>query len=136
MATPEFSVRISNPETVAPPRGYSHVAEVNGGRLIYTAGQVAFDRAGNLVGPGDLAAQTRQVFENLKAILESVGATFANVVKLNYYALDISQMPVIREIRNQYINTENPPVSTAVEVRRLFLPEVLIEIEAVAALPA
>ena len=121
-----------SPETIHRPFGYSHVAEVTAGRPVYIAGQVALDPAGELVGPGDIAAQTRQVFDNLQAALQTVGASFEQVVKLNYYLVDASQLPVVREVRNQYINTEQPPASTAVEVRRLFRDDILIEVEAVA----
>ena len=121
-----------NPETIHRPFGYSHVAEVTAGRPVYIAGQVALDPAGELVGPGDIAAQTRQVFDNLQAALQTVGASFEQVVKLNYYLVDASQLPVVREVRNEYINTEQPPASTAVEVRRLFRDDILIEVEAVA----
>jgi enamine deaminase RidA (YjgF/YER057c/UK114 family) len=107
---------------------------VTAGRPVYIAGQVAMDRAGELVGAGDVRAQARQVFENLKAALEAVGAGFEQVVKLNFYLLDATQLPAVREVRDQYVNTERPPASTAVEVRRLFRDEYLIEIEAVAML--
>jgi enamine deaminase RidA (YjgF/YER057c/UK114 family) len=121
-----------NPETIHRPFGYSHVAEVTAGRPVYIAGQVALDPAGELVGPGDIAAQARQVFDNLQAALQTVGASFEQVVKLNYYLVDASQLPVVREVRNEYVNTEQPPASTAVEVRRLFRDDILIEVEAVA----
>ena len=121
-----------SPETIHRPFGYSHVAEVTAGRPVYIAGQVALDPAGELVGPGDIAAQARQVFDNLQAALQTVGASFEQVVKLNYYLVDASQLPVVREVRDQYLNTEQPPASTAVEVRRLFRDDILIEVEAVA----
>ena len=70
------AVRYLNPETLSAPTGYSHIAEVSGGRTIYIAGQVAFDKAGTLVGKGDFGAQATQVFENLKLALAAVGATF------------------------------------------------------------
>jgi reactive intermediate/imine deaminase len=125
-------VRFINPPTIAQPPGYTHVVEVTQGKTVYISGQVSFDAAGKLVGQGDMRAQTQQVFANLQAALEAVGANFSNVVKLNYYLLDMSQLPLVREIRNQYINVETPPASTAVEVRRLAHPDFLIEIEAVA----
>jgi enamine deaminase RidA (YjgF/YER057c/UK114 family) len=121
-----------NPEAVHRPTGYTHVVEVTAGRPVYIAGQVAFDQAGALVGPGDIRAQARQVFENLRAALASVGAGFEQVVKLNLYLLDAGQLPAVREVRDQYVNTARPPASTAVEVRRLFLDDLLIEVEAVA----
>jgi reactive intermediate/imine deaminase len=126
------SVRFFNPPMIATPVGYSHVAEVTDGRMIFISGQIALDSAGNLVGKGDMRAQTQQVFENIKAALEAVGASFAQVVKLTYYLTDISQMQVVREVRNQYLNLNAPPASTAVEVRQLVRKEFLIEVEAVA----
>jgi reactive intermediate/imine deaminase len=117
---------------IAAPVGYSHVAEVTDGRMIFISGQIALDSAGNLVGKDDMRAQAQQVFENIKASLEAVGASFAQVVKLTYYLTDISQIQVVREVRNQYLNLNAPPASTAVEVRQLVREEFLIEVEAVA----
>ncbi|HYT25495.1 MAG TPA: RidA family protein [Actinomycetota bacterium] len=121
-----------NPAALHPPTGYTHVVEVTAGRPVYIAGQVALDPAGALVGPGDLRAQARQVFDNLRAALEAVGATFDQVVKLNYYLVDATQLPVVREVRDEYLNPRQLPASTAVEVRRLVRDDLLIEIEAVA----
>lgn len=69
------NVRHINPPEISKPTGYTHVVEVTGGKLVFIAGQVAFDKESHLVGPGDLKAQTTQVFENIKAALASVGAT-------------------------------------------------------------
>jgi len=127
---------IFNPDTIAKPTaGYSHVAEVNDGKLVYIAGQVAIDRSGNLVGKDDFRAQVQQDFENLKAAVEASGGDFHNIIKLNYYcaeSVDPAQTPIVREIRDKYVNTANPPLSTFVVVKRLVRPEWLIEIEAVA----
>lgn len=120
-----------NPPGISTPSGYSHVVSVRGGRTIYIAGQVAFDAQGQLVGKGDLAAQTRQVFANLETALKAAGASFANVVKTNYYLRDASQVAVVREIRSKYFTSELP-ASTLVEVPRLAQPDFLIEIEVVA----
>lgn len=127
--------RIFNPDTIAKPTGYSHVAEISDGKIVYIAGQVALDRAGNLVGKDDLRAQTQQVFENLKSAVEAVGGDFSSVVKLNYYcaeSVDPAQIAAVREVRDKFVNTSNPPVSTFVFVKRLVRPEWLIEVEAVA----
>lgn len=121
-----------NPATLPKSPGLTHVVEVTEGRTVYTSGQVALDRSGNIVGRGDFRAQTHQVFENIKAALEAVGATFKDVVKLNVYVVDISQLQVFREVRDKFVNTEDPPASTVVEVRRLARDEFLIEIEATA----
>jgi enamine deaminase RidA (YjgF/YER057c/UK114 family) len=133
-ANPAF--RIFNPDTMAKPTaGYSQVAEVTDGKLVYIAGQVALDRAGNLVGKDDFRAQVQQVFENLKAAVEAAGGDFHHVIKLNYYcaeSVDPALIPAIREIRDKYVNTANPPTSTFVVVKRLVRPEWMIEVDAVA----
>jgi enamine deaminase RidA (YjgF/YER057c/UK114 family) len=123
-----------DPETLHRPFGYTHVVEATAGRPVDISGQVALDRDGELVGPGDIRAQARQVLENLQAALQAVETSFDQVVKLNVYLLDITQLPAIREIRDQYVNTTRPPASTAVEVRRLAVDGLLIEVEAVAVL--
>jgi reactive intermediate/imine deaminase len=120
-----------NPQGLSTPTGYSHIVSARGGRTVYIAGQVALDAQGRVVGAGDLAAQTRQVFANLDIALKAAGATFANVVKTNYYLRDASQVAVIREIRSKYF-TKELPASTLVEVPRLANPDFLIEIEVIA----
>jgi reactive intermediate/imine deaminase len=132
---PPAGATFINPETMHRPTGYTHVVEVTAGRPVYIAGQVPLDPTGALVGPGDVRAQARQVFDNLQAALRAVGATFEQVVKLNYYLVDATQLPAVREVRDRYIDTARPPASTAVEVRRLFREDVLIEVEAVAVIP-
>ena len=128
--------RIYNPDTLAKPTvGYSQVAEVTGGKIVYIAGQVALDKSGSLVGTDDIRAQTQQVFQNLKAAVEAAGGDASNIIKLNIYvveSVDAAQVPVIREIRDKFVNTANPPTSTFVVVKRLVRPEWLIEIDAVA----
>jgi enamine deaminase RidA (YjgF/YER057c/UK114 family) len=119
------------PDGLAPGPGYSH-AVTGRGRWVATAGQVALDDAGKLVGAGDLEAQARQVFANLGRALAAAGASFADVVKLNYYVTDISQLPVVRAIRDEYVDTARPPASTAVQVPALAMPDLVIEIEAYA----
>ena len=121
-----------NPEAVHHPTGYTHIVEVTAGRPVYISGQVALDPTGALVGLGDIRAQARQVFDNLQAALQAVGAGFEHVVKLTYYLVDATQLPVVREVRDQYVNTQQPPASTAVEVQRLVRDDLLIEVEAIA----
>jgi enamine deaminase RidA (YjgF/YER057c/UK114 family) len=117
------------PEGLAPGPGFSH-AVTGRGRWVAIAGQVALDDADQLVGAGDLEAQARQVFANLSRALAAAGASFADVVKLNYYVTDISQLPVARAVRDEYVDTSRPPASTAVQVSALAMPELMIEIEA------
>jgi reactive intermediate/imine deaminase len=126
--------RHTNPSTLSKPTGYTHVVEVNRGKTVYIAGQVAFDASGAVVGKQDFIAQTRQVMENLKAALASAGATFENIVKVNTYVTDMSQIQALREIRSSYFGA-NPPASTLVQVVALARPELMIEIEAIAVVP-
>jgi len=120
------------PETMPKSAGYSQVAVVTSGTIVFIAGQVALDKSGNIVGKDDFRAQVQQVFENLKAAVEAARGDFGDVIKLNSYFLDLSHLPEFREVRDKYINIKNPPASTAVQVPRLFRPEFLVEIEAVA----
>jgi 2-iminobutanoate/2-iminopropanoate deaminase len=128
----------SNPDTVAAPMGtYSQAVRVETGDAvwIHVSGQIAIDREGTLVGPGDLRAQTRQVFENLKAILEANGATFGDAVKIGAYLTTLDDLAAMREVRSEYLTSE-PPASTAVQVVALVVPDALIEIDLVAVVPA
>lgn len=130
-------VTLSNPSAVNAPKGYSQLAEVNlgTGKMLILSGQVAFDPKGNLVGAGDMGKQTEQVFINIKNIVESAGGTMDNVIKLNYFMKDLSQIGKVRQVRDKYINNKIPPTSTLVEVSKLFRDDVLIEIEATAIIP-
>ena len=136
MSTQTTNFRLFNPETMAKPvAGYSQVAEVMGGKLVYIAGQVALDKSGTLVGKDDFPAQVEQVFKNLKAAVEAAGGDFNDVIKLNFYcaeSVDPALIPQVRGIRDQYVNTQNPPASTFVVVHRLVRPEWLVEVEATA----
>ena len=83
---------------------------------------------------GDFRAQAKQTFENLKLALAAVGANFNQVVKLNNYLTDITHLAILREVRDQFINTAAPPASTTLQISGLARPGALIEIEAVAML--
>lgn len=125
-------IRRLNPATLATPTGYTHVVEATGGRTLYISGQVALDSTGALVGAGDFRAQSDQVFENLRRALAAGGATFADVVKINYFVTDAAQVAVVRDVRSRYISPTHMPASTFVQVSRLARPEWLVEIEAIA----
>jgi enamine deaminase RidA (YjgF/YER057c/UK114 family) len=135
MSASRSTTRFLNPPALPQPFGYTHVVEPGRGRTVYISGQVALDAAGNLVGLDDLETQAGQVFANIDAALAAVGASFHDVVKLTYFLLDISQIAVVRPARDRYVNTRQPPASSAVEVRRLFRDDVLIEVEAIAVIP-
>jgi len=114
------------------PAGYSQVVEVRGGRTLYISGQIALDTAGNVVGSGDFTAQAKQVFANLKTRLDEAGASFNDVVKLNFYLTDASSLQIVRDVRDTYVNRENPPASTLVVVKQLVRPDLLVEVDAIA----
>jgi reactive intermediate/imine deaminase len=117
------------------PTGYTHVVEVKGpGKTVYISGQIALDKNGNLVGGGDMKAQAEQVFKNLEAALAAAGATFDQVVKMNTYTTDMSQVQAIRDVRSKYF-TKTTPASTLVQVVKLARPDLLLEIEVIAAVP-
>ena len=103
-----MSTTFMNPEGIAKPAGYTHVVKASG-TLVFIAGQVGLDPQGNIAG--DFRQQTEQVFQNLDTALKAAGAEFKDIVKMNIYVLDTTGLPVLREIRNQYVNTANPPAS-------------------------
>lgn len=110
-------------------RGFAHA--VRAGNRVYISGQVARNRDGTVYAPGDFAAQADKVFEQLQIILAAVGATFANVVKMNSYLVDPAHFRAFREARSKWLG-DNTPVSTAVIVSGLAGPELLLEVELVA----
>lgn len=127
-----------NPESIAAPIGsYSHAVRVETGDAvwIHISGQIAFDAGGDLVGSGDMRAQTEQVFENLRAILEANGASFDDVVKITTYVTTLDDLAGMREVRGRYLPQE-PPASTAVQITALLVPEAMIEIDVVAVVAA
>lgn len=85
----------------------------------YISGQVPVDEMGTIIGIGDINKQSMQVFENIKIALETVGLNFKDVIKLTFFLTDISQMGSVRSVRDNYIDLDNPPCSSAMEVKRL-----------------
>jgi len=130
-----MSVSYVNPENVHQPTGYTHVLSVEGfTKTLYIAGQVAIDPKGNMVGVGDLEAQTRQVYENLALVLKKMGASFSDVVMQNIYTTKMDQLDVVRKVRSQYLPKDRLPASTVIGVTGLARKEFLIEIEMIAVL--
>ncbi|UCG72114.1 MAG: RidA family protein [Chromatiales bacterium] len=101
------------------------------GDLIITSGQAAIDKAGNIVGVGDFDAQAAQTFANLDELLTAGGSDLSKVIKVTIYLRDMSNFPKILDLRERYF-TPPYPADTVVEVSSLALPELEIEIEAVA----
>jgi enamine deaminase RidA (YjgF/YER057c/UK114 family) len=126
------NLRFLNPDTIAKPPGYTHVVEVTGpGRTVYFAGQLGIDKSGNM--PSDFSGQVAQAFENLKAALASIGASFEHVVKVNNYIVDIkSNIAQFRTVRDKYVNVSAPPASTTIGVPALARDGALFEVEAIA----
>lgn len=127
-------IEFRTPPALSAPTGFSHVAVLPAGsRLVWTAGQVPVHADGTPAPAGDWEAQTRLAMQNLGAALEAGGATWRDVFKLTYYVVDTSALPTIRAVRDEFVDTERPPTSSLVQVAGLFRGDVLIEIEAVAA---
>ncbi len=122
---------ILNLTSVHPTDGYSHVAKA--GSTLYIAGQVAKDLQGNLVGRGDFEAQVRQVFTNLKNILEETGGNLNNIVKLTTFLTHFNYRETYRKVRKEFLQ-EPYPANTQLIVESLASPDYLIEIEAIAVL--
>ena len=129
-------VKRTNPPALSTPTGYTHIVEVTGpNRTIYISGQIALDKDGKVVGAGDMKAQAEQVFKNLETALTAAGATFTDVVKMNSYITDMSKVQAVRDVRARYFK-DVTPASTFVEVKGLVRPELLLEIEVIAVVPA
>ena len=129
-------VKRTNPPALSTPTGYTHIVEVTGpNRTIYISGQIAFDKDGKVVGAGDMKAQAEQVFKNLETALTAAGATFSDVVKMNSYITDMSNVQAVRDVRARYFK-DATPASTFVEVKGLVRPDLLLEIEVVAVVAA
>jgi enamine deaminase RidA (YjgF/YER057c/UK114 family) len=110
---------------------YTHVVIASGQSLVFIAGQLARDKDGNVVGKGDMAAQIRQVGENLRIALEAAGLTLKDVVKTTTYVTDIDEFFKHAEVRHEIFG-QALPTSTTVEVRRLSHPDFMVEVEATA----
>lgn len=130
-------VKFHNPTSVSVTKGYSHSVEIDLGncKMVMISGQIAIDNKGNLVGKNNLAEQTQQVFTNMKNIIAESGGTMDDVIKLGIFMIDITQVQTIRDVRNKFINQQNPPTSTLVQVNKLVRDDLLIEIEATVIIP-
>jgi signal peptidase I len=123
-----------NPPGLNKPPGYTHVVTARGGKQVFIAGQTAWNANGELVGPGDLRAQTVQAFENLKTALAAAGASFADVVKYTTFVVNYSPevRPMLGEVREKYVPMDHPAAHTLIGVQSLARDGMLIEIEATA----
>ena len=130
-------VKFRNPASVSTPKGYSHSVEINLGncKMVIISGQIALDDKGNLVGKDNLAAQTEQVFANIKNIVVESGGTMDDVIKIDIFMTDISQVQTMRDVRNKFLIQQKPPTSTLMQVSKLVRDDLLIEIEATVIIP-
>jgi enamine deaminase RidA (YjgF/YER057c/UK114 family) len=124
-----------NPPSLPKPAGFSHAWEVQGGKTVYIAGQVAMDQDGHVVGKGDLVAQFRQVCGNLKTVVTARGGQLSDIVKLTIYALSKTEYKArgrdVGAVYREYFGRHYPAM-TLVEVKGLYDDDCLIEIEGVA----
>jgi enamine deaminase RidA (YjgF/YER057c/UK114 family) len=120
-----------NPPALSQPTGYTHV--VKAGNTVYIAGQVAVSSKGEMIGAGDVKAQTRQVLTNLEAAVKAAGGAKKDIVSITTYLVSRDHLPAYREARSEFFG-ENPPASTLLIISGLARPELLIEISAVAVL--
>lgn len=123
--------QIVNPAGMAPPTGYSYAVR-KGGTPVFISGQVALDGEGKLVGEGDAAAQTEQVFENLRTVVEACGGTMDDIVKITIFVTDPAYRPAVAAARQRHFTAGHYPASTYLVVSALAVPQLLVEIEAVA----
>jgi enamine deaminase RidA (YjgF/YER057c/UK114 family) len=127
--------QILNPSRIHPPPGYSHIAVATGSRLAFIAGQAAIDPDFSIVGPGDLAAQTRKSMENLQAALDELGAGWDDVVKATVYTTQPHEYEIIGAAMGEAMGGAEPPSQVLLGVTSLALAELLVEIELVVSLP-
>ncbi len=126
--------RVLKPASIRAKGSYSPGWEVSNGRMVFVAGQVPWDAEGRTVAKGDVAGQTRQVFENIRTILAESGATLSDVIKITIFAADIRYRDAINQVRSE-VFTPPYPASTQVAVAALVDTEWMVEIEAVAFVP-
>ena len=116
-------------------RGFQMAVRQHQGQIIHRTGQVAWDADENLVGKGDVAAQTRQCLRNIERLLGAVGGELADVVSITTYYTDRAQLPLIQNVRNEFFAAATAPVSTSVMVAGLGDPEFLVELTPIAVVP-
>jgi enamine deaminase RidA (YjgF/YER057c/UK114 family) len=131
----QFRLEASNPAQLAGTAGYSQVVEAVGSRIIFISGQTSINSSGETVGADNFSVQASQVFRNLDAALKAVGCSARNLAKMTVFLRDIENLAAYREARNIFFQSVTPPAApavTLVEVSRLYGPEFMIEIEAIA----
>lgn len=123
---------IATPEA-KPVGNYKIATRMEGGRLVYISGQVAWDANGNIVGKGDIRTQAHQAFQNLRQVLQAAGGDLQNLMKITTYLTKVEDFPAVAQIRSEVFPGELP-ASTLIVVKSLFHPDFLIEVEGIAAI--
>ncbi len=126
------TVRIVNSEKIAGTDG-TWAQCTRKGNLLFISGQVALDAQGNIVGRNDFKAQAKQVLDNLVTMLEEGGGSLEDLMMITVFVTDMSNRPIFAKVRDSYFR-KNPPSSTIVEIKRLFMDELLIEVNGIAVL--
>jgi 2-iminobutanoate/2-iminopropanoate deaminase len=124
-----------NPTGVWPPFGAFSMAVIQGdGQIVHLKGQVSLDERGDVVGANEMSAQVRKVLDNIRDVLASLGGQMGDIVSLVHHATDIEQFMAVGDIRKEFFAVPFP-VTTTVQVGRLYHPDLMIEISAVAEIP-
>jgi reactive intermediate/imine deaminase len=124
--------KVITPKTLHRPFGYAHAIQID--NTIYISGQIPLDQEMNVVGKNDIAAQTERVYENLRKVIEEAGGSMSSIVMLNIYCTDLEAYDKkTRHLRKKYFG-DYYPATTAIEVKRLYRPDFMIEVEAIAVL--
>ena len=125
-----------NKQYIKPTKFYSHAVSTSGsGKLVHVSGQVSWDADGRVVGAGDMRAQSEQVFKNVTDVLRAAGASWDDVIKMNGYMVGVTpeNVAAYREVRTRFLKPGKLPASTLVGVTALVQPELLLEVECIAA---
>ena len=124
----------SGREAVTPPGVWSNPRlspAIRAGGLVFVSGTVSLDRDGEVVGQGNIRAQTEHVFQTIRTVLEAAGSGMDRLVKTTTFLTDVSHYPAFNEVRGKYL-PQPPPASTTVVVKELVRPELLVEVKAIA----
>ena len=125
---------IASSGTFAGKVAFSSGVKVDGGELLFISGCLAFDEKNQLVGKGDMEAQTRQVLKNIESVLKKAGGGFRDVIRVQVFVTDLSDFQAVHRVRWEFFEPDHLPASTLVQISGLVHPDAMIEIDAVAVL--
>lgn len=122
---------IINPEELFNVEGFTHAVVAKGDKTVYLSGQLSWDKNFQVIGEGDIVAQSRQVFKNIEHILDELGATWDHVVKTTIYTTKPEENETIAKVKHEFLQGVASPAETLIGVEALAMPEFLVEIEAI-----